>query len=281
MTDFGVFIFPTDYSIQPVELAKEAEGHGFESIFFPEHTHIPTSRTSPYPGGGDLPKEYWHSHDPLVALAAVAGATERIRLGTGITLITEHDPLLMAKQVASLDVVSNGRVILGIGAGWNREEMGHHGVAFKDRWKVTRERILAMREVWTAEEAEYHGEFVDFDPVWAYPKPVQEGGPPILMGAQSKWSFDRTVEYCDGWMPIVMREDPRPMLEELRAAADRAGRSMDTIQLSAFGVGADEELVSGLIESGFERLIFWLPSEASDKVLPMVENYAKLAEKFS
>ena len=281
MTDFGVFIFPTDYSIQPMELAKEAEGHGFESIFFPEHTHIPTSRTSPYPGGGDLPKEYWHSHDPLVALAAVAGATERIRLGTGITLITEHDPLLMAKQVASLDVVSNGRVILGIGAGWNREEMGHHGVAFKDRWKVTRERILAMREVWTAEEAEYHGEFVDFDPVWAYPKPVQEGGPPILMGAQSKWSFDRTVEYCDGWMPIVMREDPRPMLEELRAAADRAGRSMDTIQLSAFGVGADEKAVSELIESGFERLIFWLPSEASDKVLPMVENYAKLAEKFS
>ena len=142
MTDFGVFIFPTDYSIQPVELAKEAEGHGFESIFFPEHTHIPTARTSPYPGGGDLPTEYWHSHDPLVALAAVAGATETIRLGTGITLITEHDPLLMAKQVASLDVISNGRVILGIGAGWNKEEMGHHGVAFKDRWKVTRERIL-------------------------------------------------------------------------------------------------------------------------------------------
>jgi probable F420-dependent oxidoreductase len=185
MTDFGVFIFPTDYSIQPVAFAKEAEGHGFESVFFPEHTHIPTSRTSPYPGGGDLPKEYWHSHDPLVALAAVAGATETIRLGTGITLITEHDPLLMAKQVASLDVISNGRVILGIGAGWNREEMGHHGVGFKDRWKVTRERILAMREIWTAEEAEYHGEFVDFDPVWAYPKPVQKGGPPILMGAQS------------------------------------------------------------------------------------------------
>ena len=281
MTDFGVFIFPTDYSIQPVAFAKEAEGHGFESVFFPEHTHIPTSRTSPYPGGGDLPTEYWHTHDPLVALAAVAGATETIRLGTGITLITEHDPLLMAKQVASLDVISNGRVILGIGAGWNREEMGHHGVGFKDRWKVTRERILAMREIWTAEEAEYHGEFVDFDPVWAYPKPVQKGGPPILMGAQSKWAFDRTVEYCDGWMPIVMRGDVGPQLEELRAAADRAGRSMDTIQLSAFGVGADEKAVSELIALGFERLIFWLPSEGADKVLPMVESYAKLAEKFS
>jgi probable F420-dependent oxidoreductase len=281
MTDFGVFIFPTDYSIQPVEFAKEAEGHGFESVFFPEHTHIPTARTSPYPGGGDLPMEYWHSHDPLVALAAVAGATETIRLGTGITLITEHDPLLMAKQVASLDVISNGRVILGIGAGWNKEEMGHHGVAFKDRWKVTRERILAMREIWTEDEAEYHGEFVDFDPVWAFPKPVQKGGPPILMGAQSKWAFDRTVEYCDGWMPIVLRGDVRPQLEELRAAADRAGRSMDTIQLSAFGVGPDEETLTGLIEAGFERLIFWFPSEGADKALPMMESYAKLAEKFS
>ncbi len=281
MTDFGVFIFPTDYSIQPVELAVAAEAHGFESIFFPEHTHIPTSRRSPYPGGGDLPKEYWHSHDPLVALAAVAGATKTIRLGTGITLISEHDPLLMAKQVASLDVISNGRVILGIGAGWNAEEMEHHGVPFKDRWKVVRERILAMRELWTQEEAEFHGEFVDFDPVWANPKPVQAGGPPILMGAQSKWSFDRTVEYCDGWMPIVRMGDVRPQLEELRAAADRAGRSMETIQLSAFGCGPEEEVLSGLIEAGFKRLIFWLPPESGETVLPMLESYAKVAEKLS
>ncbi len=169
MTDFGVFIFPTDYSIQPIELAQEAEVAGFESIFFPEHTHIPTNRATPFLGGGDLPKEYWHTHDPLIALAGVAGATKTIRIGTGITLVSEHEPLAMAKQVASLDVISNGRLILGIGAGWNAEEMANHGVDFKDRWKVVRERVLAMRVLWSEAEPEFHGEFVDFDPVWSYP----------------------------------------------------------------------------------------------------------------
>ena len=177
MTDFGVSMFPTDYAIQPPELGREVEARGFESLWFPEHTHIPTSRISPWPGGGDLPQEYWHTHDPFVSLMAAAAATETIKVGTGILLVPEHDVLVSAKSAASLDMISGGRLILGIGAGWNAEELENHGWNFKDRWKVTREIVLAWRELWTQDEPEFHGEFIDFDPVWSYPKPVQENGP--------------------------------------------------------------------------------------------------------
>jgi len=155
MTDFGLLMFPTDYAIDPATLAREAESHGFESLFFPEHTHIPTSRQSPWPGGAELPKEYWHTHDPFVGLMAAASVTTQLKVGTGIALVTERDPILMAKQAATLDFLSNGRFLMGIGAGWNAEEMEHHGTAFATRWKVLRERMLAMREIWTQEEAEF------------------------------------------------------------------------------------------------------------------------------
>ena len=196
MTDFGLMMFPTDYAIAPAELATAAEQNGFESLFFPEHTHIPASRTSPWPGGAELPKAYWHTHDPFVGLASAAAVTSSLKLGTGIALVTERDPILMAKQVASLDHISDGRVILGIGAGWNAEEMENHGTAFDKRWKILRERVLAMKSIWSNEEAEFHGEYVDFDPVWSYPKPMQAGGPPILMGASSKYVYKRIAEYC-------------------------------------------------------------------------------------
>ena len=199
---FGVSIFPTDYSIQPVEIAKEAEARGFQSLFFPEHTHIPTNRNTPFPGGGELPKQYWHSHDPFVALGACAAVTSEIRLGTGICLIIERDPITTAKEIASLDMISNGRTIIGIGAGWNREEMENHGADFKNRWQIVKEKVEAMRAIWTNEEPEYHGKYVDFDPIWSYPKPIQDGGPPIWMGANSKWVFERIADYADGWMPI-------------------------------------------------------------------------------
>ena len=189
MTDFGVLIFATDYSITPANLAQAAEARGFESLFVPEHTHIPASRLTPWPGGRDLPTEYWHTQDPFVGLATAAAVTDSIKLGTGIALITERDPILMAKQVATLDFLSNGRVLLGVGAGWNVEEMANHGVAFGERWSVLRERVLAMQQIWTQEEAEYHGEHVDFDPIWSYPKPVQPGGPKILLGASSRWTL--------------------------------------------------------------------------------------------
>ena len=281
MTDFGVSMFPTDYAIQPGELASEAEQRGFESLWFPEHTHIPTSRKSPWPGGGDLPQEYWHTHDPFVALAAAASTTETLKLGTGILLVPEHDVFVSAKSAASLDMISGGRLILGIGAGWNAEELENHRWDFKDRWKITRETVLAWRELWTKDEPEFHGEFINFDPVWSYPKPVQENGPDILLGAQSKWAFDRVADYCDGWMPIAMRGDMRADMEQLKAAADRADRPFDTIQRSIFGVGPNPEQVTELIEIGFQRIIFGLPPAPAETVLPLLDRYAELKAEFN
>ena len=186
---FGVSMFMTDYALYPDVLAKEVEARGFESIWFPEHTHIPASRKSAYPGGGDLPQQYYHSLDPFVALTAAATVTEKIKLGTGIALVIERDPITLAKEVASIDYVSNGRFLFGIGGGWNREEMENHGTDPSRRWKLLRERIEAMVEIWTKDEAEYHGEFVDFDPIWSWPKPVQKPYPPICSGTPAQAQF--------------------------------------------------------------------------------------------
>lgn len=289
MTTFGLLIFPTDYAVSPDILAREAEAFGFESLFFPEHTHIPASRRSPWPGGAELPQEYWHTHDPFVALTMAAAVTNDLKVGTGISLVTERDPILMAKQAATLDFLSNGRLLLGIGAGWNAEEMEHHGVAYNNRWKVLRERILAMRQIWTQEEAEFHGEFVDFDKLWAYPKPKQAGGPPILMGASSKYIYKRIAEYCDGWFPIYQNParaaasgavNYRESIGKINAAWAEAGREGQP-DYSIFGVGPDAGVVEDLIEDGFNRVIFGLPPADADTVLPMVENYAAIASKFN
>jgi len=288
MTSFGVLIFATDFAIGPEILAREAEALGFESLFFPEHTHIPASRQTPWPGGKALPKEYWHTHDPFVALAMAASVTTELNIGTGISLVTERDPILMAKQAATLDFLSNGRLLLGVGAGWNVEEMRHHGVAYADRWKILRERILAMREIWTREEAEFHGKYVDFDKIWSYPKPKQAGGPPILMGASSKYVYKRIAEYCDGWFPIYQDQSRAQAsgavnygesIQLIRDAWAAAGRSGDP-DLSIFGVGPDPEAVKSLVADGFNRIIFALPSADADTVLPMLERYAQIAHEF-
>ncbi len=276
MAEFGALIFPTDYSMQPVPLAKAIEERGLDSIFFPEHTHIPASRRTPYPAGGDLPREYSHTYDPFVALAACAGATERIKLGTGICLVVERDVLTLAKEISSIDRISGGRFILGIGAGWNAEEMENHGIDYNTRWKVVREKILAMREIWTKDEAEFHGEFVDFDPVWSNPKPVQEGGPPVLMGATSKWSYDRIAEYCDGWLPIAGLEGEH--IPEIKKAWKNRGRN-DQPLLAMFGVPPDEAFINAKMEQGFSHLVFGLPPEGEETVLPLLDRYAMLAEK--
>lgn len=289
VVSFGLLMFSTDYAVAPDILARQAEALGFESLFFPEHTHIPASRRSPWPGGAELPQEYWHTHDPFVALTMAASVTTNLKVGTGITLITERDPILMAKQAATLDFLSDGRLLLGVGAGWNAEEMENHGVAYSDRWKVLRERILAMREIWTQEEAEYHGDFVDFDKLWSYPKPKQTGGPPILMGASSKYVYRRIAQYCDGWFPIYQDAsraqasgavDYRDGIAKVREAWTQAERAGEP-DLSIFGVGPDATAVESLIEYGFNRVIFALPSADADTVLPMVENYAALAHQFN
>jgi probable F420-dependent oxidoreductase len=278
VSEFGALIFPTEYSIQPVELAIAIEERNLDSIFFTEHTHIPASRRTPYPPGGDLPREYSHTYDPFVSLAACAAVTKRIKLGTGICLIVERDIITMAKETATLDRLSNGRLILGIGAGWNAEEMENHGIDYERRWQVTREKVLALRELWTKEAAEFHGEYVNFDPVWSNPKPVQAKGPPIWLGASSKWSYDRIAEYCDGWLPVAGLSDGH--MPEIERALNKRNRQLKDLTMALIGVPLDEKFIEEKINEGYGHLIFSLPPEGPDVVLPLLDKCAAIAAKF-
>ena len=274
---YGVTMFATDYAIRPDQLAREVEQRGFESLWFPEHTHIPVSRRTPYPGGGDLPTEYWHTHDLFVALTAAATVTTKLRVASGICLVIERDPIVMAKEIATLDALSNGRFIFGIGGGWNAEEMENHGTNYKTRWRLLRERILAMKEIWTKDEAEFHGEFVNFDKIWSYPKPTQKPHPPILMGGDGPTTFDRVIGFCDGWLPIGLRVgNLGEKLETLRNRAETAGRDPKSISVSVFGAKPDRAAIDELERAGTERVIFWLPPAAADTVLPLLDKYATL-----
>jgi probable F420-dependent oxidoreductase len=275
---YGVLMFPTDYSISPVTLGRVAEETGFDSIWFPEHTHIPASRVTPWPGGAELPQEYSHIWDPFVALSAVAATTSRIKLGTGICLVIEHEPIALAKAVASLDYLSGGRVLFGVGAGWNVEEAANHGIEFRRRWKVQRERIEAMKEIWTRDEAEYHGEFVDFDPIWSWPKPAQQGGPPVYVGGDGPGTFKRVVRYGDAWMPIGvrLRAAIEEKMAELNALAGDAGRA--PIPVTIYGAAPRAEVVNSYIEAGVEAVIFWMPSVPEDQALALIENYTQVME---
>jgi probable F420-dependent oxidoreductase len=274
---FGAIIFPTDYAIPPNELARALEDRGFESLWLPEHTHIPVSRRTPFPAGGAIPKEYSHTHDPFVALTAAAMATTRLRVATGICLVIQRDPIVMAKEVASLDMLSGGRFLFGIGGGWNAEEIENHGTNYKQRWRILRERILAMKEIWTKDEAEFHGEFVNFDRIWSYPKPVQKPHPPIYMGGDGATTFDRVVEFCDGWMPIGGRlKDPREKIAALRRRAETAGRDPKSITISIFGAKADRAALDELREAGVDRAMFMLPPAGRDVVLPLLDERAAL-----
>ena len=273
----GIAMFPTEYAVSPDELASEVEQRGFESIWFPEHTHIPASRRTPWPGGGDLPREYWHTYDPFIALTAAASATTRLRLGTGICLVIERDPIVTAKEVATLDKLSNGRVIFGIGGGWNAEEMENHGTDYKRRWRVLRERALAMKEIWTKDEAEFHGEFVNFDPIWSFPKPVQKPHPPILMGGDGLTTFERVIEFCDGWMPIGLRlVNVEEKIAALRRRAEEADRDPSSISITIFAANADRKALDDLERAGVERAIFYAPPAGRDKVLPVLDRYVQV-----
>ncbi|HEV8306121.1 MAG TPA: LLM class F420-dependent oxidoreductase [Methylomirabilota bacterium] len=274
----GAFIFATDYAIRIDELARALEERGFESLFLPEHTHIPVSRRTPFPGGGALPKEYMHTLDPFVALTAAAAVTTRLRLGTGICLIIQRDPIITAKEVASLDLLSSGRCLLGIGAGWNADEMENHGTVFKTRFRLMRERVLAMKAIWTQDEAAFHGEFVNFDPIWLYPKPVQTPHPPVLLAGESGHTLRRVVEFGDGWFPRGRAGEAAILagLDDLRARAARAGRDMKTISVSVFGAKPDAATLDRYAAAGVTRAILRLPSEGRDTILPLLDQYAKL-----
>jgi probable F420-dependent oxidoreductase len=274
---YGVVMFPTEYAIPPDELARALEDRGFESLWFPEHTHIPASRRSPFPAGGDLPKEYWSAYDPFIALTAAAGATRRLKLGTGICLVVERDPITTAKEVATLDRLSGGRLLFGIGGGWNAEEMAHHGTAFKTRWRLLRERVLAMKAIWTTREPEFHGEFVRFDRIWAEPKPLQKPHPPILIGGDGATTFDRVVEFGDGWMPILRpNRNPVERMPELHERLRAAGRDPRSAPVSVFFAPPAKPKLAALAAAGVERAILGVPSEPRDAVLPRLDAYAAL-----
>ena len=273
---FGVMIFATEYAIDPVELAKRLEDAGFESLLLPEHTHIPTSRRSPFPGGGELPREYSWTHDPFLTLTAIAGATERLVLGTGVCLVTERDPIVTAKQVATLDHFCGGRFVFGVGAGWNAEEMENHGTEPRLKWKMLRERVEAMKAIWTNDEAEYHGELVDFDPIWQWPKPLQKPHPPVLLGSSTDAALPRVARYADGWMPSGLGgiTDFGPHIVRLNELCEEVGRRPPPV--SIFGSAPDRDSVERHAAAGAERVIFRLPSAPSDDIVPMLEKWRPL-----
>ena len=274
----GVFYFPSDYGIHPAELAKALEDRGFDSLFVPEHTHIPSSRKSPFPGGGELPKRYSHSHDPFVALAFAAAATKKLKVGTGICLVPQRDPIVTAKAIASLDHLSGGRFVFGIGGGWNVEEMANHGAEYKTRFKLLRENILAMKEIWTKDEAAFHGEMVDFDPVWSWPKPAQRPHPPILLGGESDHTLKRVVEFCDGWFPRASPTfDPKRAVGLLRQMASAAGRDFATLQITVFRAPSDPAKLAEFRDAGIGRALLEVPDLSRDEILKHLDKLAPLA----
>ncbi|HKU36971.1 MAG TPA: LLM class F420-dependent oxidoreductase [Polyangiales bacterium] len=276
----GIFAPTTDYAAPTPWLAKACEQRGFESFWVPEHTHIPVSRRSPFPGGGELPNEYSHLNDPFVMLAAAAAVTERIKLGTGICLVVEHDPIVLAKQIASLDRLSNGRFLFGIGAGWNLEEMADHGTDPKTRWLLLKERIEAMKQIWTEEEAEYHGQFVNFDRLWSWPKPSQKPHPPILLGSGTARSRQRVVEAYDGWIPIGMSTQKLAEgIADVRRLARERGRDPDSIEISFFWPRPEAEALQKLRDLGLARAVLAVPASTDlDKLSARLDRYAELAK---
>jgi probable F420-dependent oxidoreductase len=275
----GAFYFPADYGINMAELARALEDRGFDSLFVPEHTHIPASRKSPFPGGGELPKRYSHTHDPFVALSFAAAATRKLKLGTGILLVPQHEPIVTAKAIASLDQLSGGRFIFGIGGGWNVEEMENHGAKYQTRFKQMREHVLAMKELWTKDEASYDGEFVKFDRVWSWPKPAQRPHPPVILGGETDHTLRRVIEYCDGWFPRPRGGfDCVQGVARLRQMAEKAGRDPSTITTIVFGAANDAKALESYDKAGIQSALLAIPDESRDEILRYLDKIAPLAK---
>jgi probable F420-dependent oxidoreductase len=272
----GITTFPTDYSISATRLARAVEDRGFDSLWVAEHTHIPASRRTPYAWGDELPSIYWESYEPFTFLAQAAAVTESLKVGTAVCVVPEHHPLALAKRAASLDSLSGGRFLFGVGAGWNEEELENHGVAFKDRWKIVREHVLAMKACWTQKDGEYHGDFVDFEPVWVEPKPKSDPLP-IYLGAESKWSFDRVAEYADGWLPSVAPE-LGGMISNLKEACEARGRDIAEIDISAMGETPTQEELAELKAMGVNRLILGLSTLDESGSLHELDQQAQIVE---
>ena len=273
---FGGAMFFTDYSMTAMELAKELEDRGFESVWAPEHSHIPLSRKTPFPGGGDLPKQYYDAMDPFVVLAAASQVTKTIKFGTGVLLVQQRDTIQTAKSVASLDQVSGGRFLFGIGGGWNQDEMENHGTVYATRFKRMRESIEAMKEIWTKPEAEYHGELVNFDPMVANPKPVQRPYPPIHVGGAFPQGARRAIRYGDGWIPTAGRGDIGEVLPKFAEMVKEAGRDAASVEVSLFGLGDDLDRIKRFRDMGVARVVPMFPPEKADKVLPLIDRWTTI-----
>jgi len=271
----GLAFFSTDVSMDFVELAREAEARGFHSIYIPEHTHIPTSRRTPAPTGGELAEEYKRSLDPYVALGAAASVTTKLRLGTGVSLVAQHHPISLAKSLATIDRLSNGRLVFGIGYGWNREEMASHGVDFRQRRALVREKVLAIEALWANEAAEFQGELVSFEASWQWPKPVQRPRPPVLIGgAAGPKLFAHVAEYADGWIPIG-GAGLKAALPELSRAVEARGRDPRAMQIIPLGVFPEEEKLAYYRQLGCTEVALRVPSAPRDRVMPVLDAYAR------
>jgi probable F420-dependent oxidoreductase len=273
----GVSNFPTDYSMRATDLGRALEERGFESLWVVEHTHIPASRETPYPLGGDLPSIYWEAYEPLTYLAQVAAVTESLQVGSGVLLAAQHHPIALAKRVATLDSLSGGRLLLGVGGGWLAEEMRNHGFEFKDRWSILREHVLAMKQCWQQKEAEFHGRHVDFDPVWVEPKPARPGGPPVLIGATSTWALKRIADYADGWYPILMPGFDEQLAELRRHVAER-GRDMSEIDITVLTRPDAKADLESLRDKGVNRVVLSLPTLGRDEALKVLDSYAAVVD---
>jgi probable F420-dependent oxidoreductase len=280
--DFGAAIFFTDYSMGPADLARALEERGFDSVWAPEHSHIPLSRRSPFPQGGDLPKKYYDVMDPFVTLSAAAAVTTKLKVATGICLVVQRDPIQTAKEVATLDQVSGGRFLFGIGAGWNAEEMADHGTEFSMRFEVMRERVEAMKAIWTKSKPEYDGKHVKFPQMMTWPKPIQKPHPPVIVGGAFPYGARRAIAYGDGWVPHARRpayDDVLTLLPEFRKMATAAGRDPGSIPVTVFGVAENVDAVRRCQDAGVARAIFNLPAAKADEVLPGLDRCAALIRK--
>jgi probable F420-dependent oxidoreductase len=282
MLKSGVSMFFTDYSISPAEIGQALESRGFESVWAPEHSHIPLSRKSPFPGGGDLPKKYYDAMDPFVTLTAAAAATKTLKVGTGVCLVAQRDPIQTAKLVASIDTVSNGRFLFGIGNGWNQDELEDHGVKFADRHKAARERVEAMKEIWTKSKPEYHGEFVNFDPMMTWPKPVQKPHPPVIVGGAFPYSARRAIRYGEGWIPQAARSgysEIGDLIPEFRKMCHEAGRNPDEIAITVWFPKRDVDLMKRYMDMGVERVVFNVESIPTKEAIPVIDEIAEFMAK--
>ena len=278
MMKIGAVMFFTSDSMRPAALGRALEERDFESLWVPEHTHIPSSRKTQYPAGGGLIRPYYEIMDPFLVLNAAATATSRLRIGTGICLVIQRDPIVLAKMVSSIDQLSDGRFLFGVGNGWNQDEIENHGTVFKTRHKLARERIEAMKTIWAAEEPEYHGELVSFDKMKQWPKPRQTPHPPIIIGGAFPHAARRAIRYGDGWIPRDdwLERDGVGILDQFRAMAKEAGRDPASLPISLFRVPDRIERLRQYQDLGIDRVVFSLPAEKEDKILPILDRWADL-----